>query len=92
MKVLVTGGGGFLGQALCRSLAARGYAVTSFNRGHYPALDAIGPEDIRIPRLLDRIADEEIGEVIDASPEAARANVYEALRKLRSQFAAALID
>jgi DNA-directed RNA polymerase specialized sigma24 family protein len=35
---------------------------------------------------------EEIGEVIDASPEAARANVYEALRKLRSQFAAALID
>lgn len=35
---------------------------------------------------------EEIGEVIDASPEAARANVYEALRKLRSQFATALID
>jgi RNA polymerase sigma factor (sigma-70 family) len=35
---------------------------------------------------------EEIGEVIDASPEAARANVYEALRKLRGQFATALID
>jgi RNA polymerase sigma-70 factor (ECF subfamily) len=35
---------------------------------------------------------EEIGEVLDASPEAARANVYEALRKLRTQFATTLID
>lgn len=42
MKVLVTGGGGFLGQALCRGLVERGYAVTSFNRGHYPALAALG--------------------------------------------------
>ena len=42
MKVLVTGGGGFLGQALCRGLLARGFDVTSFNRGHYPALDALG--------------------------------------------------
>ena len=40
MKILVTGGGGFLGQALCRGLVARGHDVTSFNRGHYPALDA----------------------------------------------------
>jgi len=42
MKLLVTGGGGFLGQALCRGLVERGHAVTSFNRGHYPALDVIG--------------------------------------------------
>ncbi len=42
MNLLVTGGGGFLGQALCRGLVARGHAVTSFNRGHYPALDALG--------------------------------------------------
>jgi RNA polymerase sigma-70 factor (ECF subfamily) len=35
---------------------------------------------------------DDIGEVIDASPEAARANVYEALRKLRGQFATALVD
>lgn len=33
---------------------------------------------------------EEIGDVLDCSPDAARANVYEALRKLRSQFATAL--
>jgi nucleoside-diphosphate-sugar epimerase len=42
MKILVTGGGGFLGQALCCGLVARGHEATSFNRGHYPALDALG--------------------------------------------------
>ena len=46
MKILVTGGGGFLGQALCRGLVQRGHDVTSFNRGHYPALDAIGVRQI----------------------------------------------
>ena len=47
MKVLVTGGGGFLGQALCRGLRARGHEVVSFNRGDYPALDAIGVRQLR---------------------------------------------
>jgi nucleoside-diphosphate-sugar epimerase len=42
LKLLVTGGGGFLGQALCRGLVERGHDVTSFNRGRYPALDALG--------------------------------------------------
>ena len=46
MKILVTGGGGFLGQALCRGLVERGHDVTSFNRGHYPALDAFGVRQI----------------------------------------------
>ncbi len=46
MKILVTGGGGFLGQALCRGLIERGHEVTSFNRGHYPALDALGVRQI----------------------------------------------
>lgn len=44
MKILVTGGGGFLGQALCRGLVERGYEVASFNRGLYPALQALGVE------------------------------------------------
>ncbi|MFZ5656186.1 MAG: 2-alkyl-3-oxoalkanoate reductase [Pseudomonadota bacterium] len=47
MKILVTGGGGFLGQALCRGLRARGHEVVSFNRGHYPGLDAIGVRQVR---------------------------------------------
>lgn len=42
MKILVTGGGGFLGQALCRGLVQRGHHVISFNRGQYPALAALG--------------------------------------------------
>jgi nucleoside-diphosphate-sugar epimerase len=55
MNILVTGGGGFLGQALCRGLVARGHAVTSFNRGHYPALDALGVRQLR-GDLADRDA------------------------------------
>ncbi len=47
MKVLVTGGGGFLGQALCAGLVERGLEVTSFNRGHYPELDALGVRQVR---------------------------------------------
>lgn len=55
MKILVTGGGGFLGQALCRGLRARGHEVASFNRGHYPELDAIGVAQLR-GDLADRDA------------------------------------
>ena len=55
MKILVTGGGGFLGQALCRGLVERGHDVTSFNRGHYPALDAMGVHQVA-GDLVDRDA------------------------------------
>jgi 2-alkyl-3-oxoalkanoate reductase len=47
MKVLVTGGGGFLGQAICRRLVARGIHVTSYNRSQYPALDAMGVQQVQ---------------------------------------------
>lgn len=52
MKVLVTGGGGFLGLALCRELLARGHAVTSFSRSSHAALDALG-----VPQLQGDLAD-----------------------------------
>ena len=55
MKVLVTGGGGFLGQALCRRLVERGFDVTSFNRGTYPALEALGVRQVQ-GDLADRDA------------------------------------
>ncbi len=53
MKILVTGGGGFLGQALCRGLVERGHEVVSFNRGRYPPLDVLGVQQ-RQGDLADR--------------------------------------
>ena len=47
MKALVTGGGGFLGGAIVRALAARGDRVRSFSRADYPALRALGVDQVR---------------------------------------------
>lgn len=44
MKVLVTGGGGFLGTAICKELAAAGHSVVAFQRTPRPALEALGVE------------------------------------------------
>ncbi len=46
-KVLVTGGGGFLGRAIVQRCLARGDQVTSFSRNDYPELAAMGVEQIR---------------------------------------------
>ncbi|MBN2492781.1 MAG: NAD-dependent epimerase/dehydratase family protein [Planctomycetes bacterium] len=42
MKALVTGGGGFLGGAIVRRLAARGDEVASFSRREHPELERLG--------------------------------------------------
>jgi len=44
MKVLVTGGGGFLGSAIIQALLANGHSARSFSRGDYPHLHAAGVE------------------------------------------------
>jgi len=47
-KVLVTGGGGFLGKAIVRLLVATGdYTVKSFSRKFYPELDSLGIQQIQ---------------------------------------------
>ncbi|MCL2913222.1 NAD-dependent epimerase/dehydratase family protein [Shewanella corallii] len=45
-KVLVTGGGGFLGLALCRRLYAAGIEVVSLSRSQHASLDELGIEQI----------------------------------------------
>lgn len=61
MKVLVTGGGGFLGQAVVRQLLARGNEVAIINRRAYPALTARGVQawqgDIADPRAVLKAAE-----------------------------------
>lgn len=47
MKALVTGGGGFLGKAIARSLVERGNEVRSFSRGHYSELAQLGITSIQ---------------------------------------------
>ena len=47
MRVLVTGGGGFLGGAVVRALKARGDDVVSLARGDYPLLRAGGVDTVR---------------------------------------------
>src|SRR5437763_9649364 len=44
MKVLVTGGGGFLGGAIVERLVKRGDQVRSFSRSHHPSLGILGVE------------------------------------------------
>ncbi len=47
MNVLVVGGTGFIGTALCRELDARGHDVTALSRS---------PEDADLPDAVDRVA------------------------------------
>ena len=42
MKVLVTGGGGFLGSSVCRQLAGKDHEVTAYQRSAAPHLEAAG--------------------------------------------------
>lgn len=44
MKVLVTGGGGFVGSYVIQRLLERGYEVRSFGRSEQPQLEALGVE------------------------------------------------
>ncbi len=57
-KVLVTGGGGFLGGAIVRQLVDRGDNVRSFSRNFYPELAQLGVEQIQ-GDIVDKTAVEQ---------------------------------
>jgi nucleoside-diphosphate-sugar epimerase len=48
MKVLVTGGGGFLGRRIVELLVQRGDDVTFLARGRYPEVEALGARGLQI--------------------------------------------
>ena len=47
MRILVTGGGGFLGSAICSMLVKRGDQVQSISRQAYPGLETMGISQFR---------------------------------------------
>ncbi|MBI5591371.1 MAG: NAD-dependent epimerase/dehydratase family protein [Deltaproteobacteria bacterium] len=46
-NILVTGGGGFLGKAIIKLLIHRGDRVTSYSRGYYTELEALGVKQVQ---------------------------------------------
>jgi nucleoside-diphosphate-sugar epimerase len=62
MRVFLTGGNGFLGQAIVRRLLARGDQVRSLQRSAAPELEALGVEcirgDIAEPKIVEQAAED----------------------------------
>ncbi|MEV0624121.1 NAD-dependent epimerase/dehydratase family protein [Nonomuraea sp. NPDC050404] len=65
MRVLVTGGGGFLGVAICRRLVARGDTVHTLQRRHSPQLAGLGITQ-HLADIRDRAAVHAAAEGCDA--------------------------
>jgi 2-alkyl-3-oxoalkanoate reductase len=76
VKVLVTGGGGFVGFHVARMLRERGDEVRTIARGDYPKVAALGVEHVRAD-LADKAATHAAAKGIDAVVHvAAKAGVW----------------
>ena len=72
-KVLITGGGGFLGRVIVRRLIDRGDDVRSLARNFYPELEALGVDQVQgniadFDRVLKACADREVIFHVAAKP------------------------
>ena len=81
MKVLVTGGGGFLGSAVCRQLLARGDDVIAYQRSAADELQVLGIEvvqgDITDTDLLERTS-RQVDAIIHTAAKAGLSVNYDA--------------
>lgn len=69
MNILITGGSGFIGQYLCRRLAAHGHELTVLSRREKKATKVL-PADTRIIADLDEISDDaKIDAIVNLSGE-----------------------
>jgi UDP-glucose 4-epimerase len=67
MRVIVTGGAGFIGANLCRALSAEGHEVTAFDdlsTGREDNLDGVAGVKLVVGSFLDR---DTLGEVVDGA-------------------------
>lgn len=83
MRVLLTGGGGFLGRAIARRLVESDHSVRSFSRGPHEELAALGVSHVQ-GDLADRAAVIAAAKGCDAVVHtAAKAGVWGAYQKYR---------
>lgn len=76
MRILVTGGGGFLGSHICKRLVAAGHEVQSISRHKYAELDELGVKSFQ-GNLVDREAIRPALQGVEAIIHtAAKAGVY----------------
>lgn len=80
---VITGGSGFVGQALCRRYAARGVALTVLTREPARAARLLPPGTRTVTRLADVPPDEPVDAVINLAGEPIAEGRWSAARKRR---------
>jgi hypothetical protein len=80
---VITGGTGFVGQALCRRLAARGVALTVLTRDPARAARCLPPGTRSVSQLADLPANESVDAVINLAGEPIAEGRWSTARKRR---------
>ncbi len=75
-KVLVTGGGGFLGRAIVKRLLQKGDRVISLSRRFYPELERIGADQVQGDIKDKAVLDKTLADVDTVFHTAAKADIW----------------